>query len=81
MLHNQWDSATPLPNGVGMHRALTGSRLVYVEGGRGHVLLAGGSPCALGTAHDYLKTGQLPARDLTCPPAPPAEPAADGSTR
>ncbi|WP_251096409.1 alpha/beta hydrolase [Streptomyces sp. Caat 7-52] len=68
-VQNQWDSQTPLVSGLGMHRALKGSRLVYVKGGEGHGVY-GGDPraCADRTVNAYLSTGRLPARDVTCKP-------------
>ncbi len=74
LLHNQWDSATTLSNGLGMHRALTGSRLVSVEGGRGHIVLIGENTCAHDIAFGYLNTGRLPTSDVTCKATPAVHP-------
>lgn len=69
-LQNEWDSQTPLPSGLGMHRALKGSKMVMVAGGEGHGIYGSGS-CADKTATTYLTTGKLPAKDITCQaPAP-----------
>ncbi|MFG3010281.1 alpha/beta fold hydrolase [Streptomyces cinerochromogenes] len=69
-VQNQWDSQTPLASGLGMHRALKGSRMVYVKGGEGHGVY-GGDPrsCADSQVNAYLSTGKLPARDVTCKPS------------
>lgn len=66
-VQNQWDSQTPLVSGLGMHRALKGSRMVYVQGGEGHgVYSADQRACANIAVNAYLSTGQLPAKDVTC---------------
>jgi pimeloyl-ACP methyl ester carboxylesterase len=50
-----------------MHAALTGSRLVTLNGARTHgVYLFRGDECVNGTVDRYLNTGTLPARDTTC---------------
>jgi len=68
-VQNQWDSQTPLVSGLGMHRALKGSRLVYVKGGEGHgVYGSDPSSCADRTVNAYLSDGKLPAKDVTCKP-------------
>jgi hypothetical protein len=68
LVHNQWDSQTPLPEGRAIHRALHGSRLVYVAGGRGHAVYGfpGAPTCVTRTVDTYLTGGRLPARDVTC---------------
>ncbi|GAA3169312.1 MULTISPECIES: alpha/beta fold hydrolase [Streptomyces] len=66
-VQNQWDSQTPLASGLGMHRALKGSRMLYVAGGEGHgVYKKDPRTCADRTINAYLTTGQLPPHDLTC---------------
>lgn len=66
-VQNQWDPQTPLTSGLGMHRALKGSRMVYVEGGEGHGVYSGDSrSCADAAVNAYLSTGKLPVRDVTC---------------
>ncbi|MER6839615.1 alpha/beta hydrolase [Streptomyces platensis] len=66
-VQNQWDSQTPLSSGLGMHRALKGSRMVYVKGGEGHGVYYGDPrACANRAVNTYLSTGQLPARDVSC---------------
>ncbi|MEU1180102.1 alpha/beta hydrolase [Streptomyces sp. NPDC005820] len=68
VVQNQWDSQTPLSEGLAMHRALRGSRLVGVRGGRGHVIygMPGAPTCVTRTVDTYLTTGRLPAHDVTC---------------
>lgn len=57
----------PLAGGLSMHRALKGSRMVYVEGGEGHGVYAMHSrPCSDNAVNAYLSTGRLPAKDTTC---------------
>ncbi|MEU2711486.1 alpha/beta hydrolase [Streptomyces sp. NPDC007205] len=69
-VQNQWDSQTPLASGLGMHRALKGSRMVYVKGGEGHgVYATDPRSCADRTVNAYLSNGRLPARDVTCKPS------------
>ncbi|MGP3949237.1 alpha/beta hydrolase [Streptomyces sp. 7N604] len=66
-VQNQWDSQTPLSSGRGMHRALKGSRMVYVAGGEGHgVYSEDPRACANRAVNAYLSTGELPAGDVTC---------------
>ncbi|MFJ9901106.1 alpha/beta hydrolase [Streptomyces sp. NPDC091280] len=68
VVQNQWDSQTPLSEGLAMHHALHGSRLVSIRDGRGHVVY--GMPdaplCVTRTVNSYLITGRLPVRDVTC---------------
>ncbi|MGQ4388493.1 alpha/beta hydrolase [Streptomyces sp. SAS_270] len=68
ILQNQWDSQTPAASGQAMHRALRGSRLVQVQGGRDHGVY--GIPttpaCANNAVNTYLITGRLPSQDITC---------------
>ncbi|MEW2395489.1 alpha/beta hydrolase [Streptomyces sp. NPDC046862] len=68
VVHNQWDPQTPLPGGRAMHRAMHGSRLVYVRGGRGHAIYAlpGAPACVTRTVDAYLTDGRLPTTDITC---------------
>ncbi|MDX2820212.1 alpha/beta fold hydrolase [Streptomyces ipomoeae] len=68
VVHNQWDSQTPLSSGRAMHRALHGSRLVYVAGGRGHAVYGfpGAPKCVTRTVDAYLTEGRFPGRDITC---------------
>ncbi|MDQ1655612.1 MAG: hypothetical protein QOD41_695 [Cryptosporangiaceae bacterium] len=72
-VQNEWDPQTPLYTGLGMHRALKGSRLVFVDEGEGHgVYSSAGNTCAYAAVNAYLSTGTLPATDVTCKadPAP-----------
>ncbi|MFG2194460.1 alpha/beta hydrolase [Streptomyces sp. NPDC048639] len=67
VVQNQWDSQTPLTSGLGMHRAMKGSRLVYVEGGEGHgVYSEDPALCANRAVNSYLGTGKLPTKNVTC---------------
>ncbi|MFJ3812193.1 alpha/beta hydrolase [Streptomyces sp. NPDC090073] len=69
-VQNQWDSQTPLASGLGMHRALKGSRMVYVKGGEGHGVYSGDPrACADRAVNAYLNNGKLPAQDVTCKPS------------
>ncbi|MGW7363303.1 alpha/beta hydrolase [Streptomyces sp. NPDC054841] len=65
VLQNEWDSQTPLSSGLGMHRALKGSRMVTVAGGEGHGIY-GNKSCADKPTTAYLTTGKLPSKDVTC---------------
>ncbi|WP_053656890.1 alpha/beta hydrolase [Streptomyces sp. MMG1121] len=66
-VQNQWDPQTPLVSGLGMHRALKGSRMVYVQGGEGHGVYSDDQrACANRTINAYLDSGKLPAKDVTC---------------
>jgi pimeloyl-ACP methyl ester carboxylesterase len=69
-VQNQWDSQTPLASGLGMHRALKGSRMVYVKGGEGHGVYSGDpQACADRAVNAYLSSGKLPTRDVNCTPS------------
>ncbi|MFF5446222.1 alpha/beta hydrolase [Streptomyces sp. NPDC012888] len=66
-VQNEWDSQTPLSSGLGLRRALKGSRMVTAAGGEGHgVYLFDPKSCANATVNHYLATGKLPAKDVTC---------------
>jgi pimeloyl-ACP methyl ester carboxylesterase len=53
--------------GLAMHRALTGSRLITLDDVRTHGVYGfWGSACVDDTVNGYLRTGVLPARDVTC---------------
>ncbi|MEU1165490.1 alpha/beta hydrolase, partial [Streptomyces sp. NPDC005921] len=62
VIQNQWDPQTPLSSGRALHRALHGSRLVYIHGGRGHTVYAlpGAPACVTRTVDTYLTDGHLP---------------------
>jgi pimeloyl-ACP methyl ester carboxylesterase len=61
------DIDAQLPLGQAMHRALTGSRMLTLDGVREHMIyLLRGAPCVDDTVNAYLNTGQLPATDTTC---------------
>ncbi|RJO73616.1 alpha/beta fold hydrolase [Nocardia panacis] len=60
------DTRTAYQQGVGLHRALTGSRLVTMPDRVAHGVMKQSS-CASHAAEVYLGTGVLPAEDITCP--------------
>lgn len=61
------DINATLDLGQAMHRALTGSRMITLDGVRTHgVYLFSGNPCVDGAVNAYLATGVPPAGDLTC---------------
>jgi hypothetical protein len=52
---------------VALHRALTGSRMIVLAGARTHgVYLFRGATCVDAAVDGYLRSGRLPAADLTC---------------
>ncbi|MEU5048853.1 alpha/beta hydrolase [Streptomyces sp. NPDC021096] len=72
MLQARRDNNVPYDGALALHRKLTGSRLitadirshgVYGRALDGHRPV----PCADRAVNDYLRTGTLPAQDLTCP--------------
>ncbi|WP_458084948.1 alpha/beta hydrolase [Streptomyces malaysiensis] len=66
VVQNEWDSQTPLPSGQALHADLKGSKMLTVLGGEGHGVYPSGNACADGEVEDYLTTGKLPAKDVTC---------------
>ena len=66
IVQNEWDSQTPLPSGQALHTGLKGSKMITVLGGEGHGVYPNGNACTDGTVNDYLLTGKLPAKDVTC---------------
>jgi hypothetical protein len=61
------DVNTQLPEAQALHRAMSGSRLVVLDGARTHgVYLFRGNGCVDGTVNAYLRSGSLPAADRTC---------------
>ena len=67
VVQNEWDSQTPSFSGIGLHKALPGSRLVFVDEGENHgVYSRAGNKCAYAAVNAYLATGVLPARNVTC---------------
>jgi pimeloyl-ACP methyl ester carboxylesterase len=70
VVQNQWDSQTPAPGARALHHALRGSRLVYVRGGRGHIVygMPDAPACVTRTVDTYLAEGTLPKSDVTCRP-------------
>ncbi|WP_026360915.1 alpha/beta hydrolase [Amycolatopsis nigrescens] len=61
------DTRTPYGSGVGLHQAMTGSRLVTLQDVRVHAVF-GNYPntCAENTVNTYFRDGTLPATDTTC---------------
>ncbi|WP_307817263.1 alpha/beta fold hydrolase [Nocardia acididurans] len=61
------DTRTTYANAEGMHRALSASRLVTLENVAIHYIF-GRYPntCTYAAVNDYLRTGVLPAADMTC---------------
>lgn len=63
------DTRTAYSEGVAMHRALSGSRLVTLADTRIHGTFRNGlSPCLNDIVNTYLSAGTLPATDVTCRP-------------
>ena len=61
------DVNSQLPGAVALHRALTGSRLIVLAGARTHgVYLFRGASCVDDAVDGYLRSGRLPATNLTC---------------
>ena len=54
-------------HGQAMHRALTGSRLITLRDARIHGVFGNyGNACVDDAVVAYLRTGRLPAADVTC---------------
>lgn len=72
MLQARRDNNVPYEGALALHRRLTGSRLVTADI-RAHGVFGRGLdgltpvPCADRAVVDYLRTGTLPAADVTCP--------------
>ncbi|MYU00281.1 MULTISPECIES: alpha/beta hydrolase [unclassified Streptomyces] len=66
IVQNEWDSQTPLPSAQALHAELKGSKMVTVLRGEGHGVYPNGNACTDGAVNDYLLTGKLPAKDVTC---------------
>jgi pimeloyl-ACP methyl ester carboxylesterase len=66
ILQNRRDNATPWDGGVGLHRVL-GNRagFVGVDNG-GHYVYHQGSACADQATVDFLTSGRLPDKDVSC---------------
>jgi pimeloyl-ACP methyl ester carboxylesterase len=61
------DVNSQLPGARALHRALTGSRMIVLAGARTHgVYLFRGAACVDDSVGAYLRSGRLPATDLTC---------------
>ncbi|MFJ4639257.1 alpha/beta hydrolase [Streptomyces hygroscopicus] len=70
VVQNEWDPQTPLPSGQALHTDLKGSKMLTVLGGEGHGVYPSGNACTDGKVTDYLATGKLPAKDVTCRATP-----------
>ncbi|MEH1124274.1 alpha/beta hydrolase [Micromonospora sp. CPCC 206061] len=61
------DPRTVYRGALAMHRALTGSRMVTLDGARIHSVFGNyGNVCVDDTVIGYLRDGVLPSTDLTC---------------
>lgn len=60
------DTRTTYESGLGMHRAMRGSKLVTVPARSHAVYLHYPNDCVNRTVNDYLLDGTLPARDVVC---------------
>ncbi len=61
------DVNSQLPGARALHRALSGSRMIVLAGARTHgVYLFRGASCVDEAVDGYLRSGHLPATDLTC---------------
>ena len=61
------DPRTPYRDVRAMHAALTGSRMVTLRGARIHAVSGNyGNACVGDQVVAYLRTGLLPAADVTC---------------
>lgn len=69
------DIRTPYHEGVGLHRAMSGSRLVTLQDIRIHLTFRPGlSTCVNDTINGYFGDGRLPATDITCHADPTEHP-------
>jgi pimeloyl-ACP methyl ester carboxylesterase len=67
IVHSSEDTRVAYPQAVALHRMLTGSRLVTLQGVRFHSLFGRvDNPCANNSVNDYLATGVLPSTDKVC---------------
>ncbi len=60
------DPITSYPNQLAMHQALTGSRMITLNGAFRHTAYLAGETCIDETIDRYLLEGRLPAGDTTC---------------
>ncbi|MBP1158088.1 alpha/beta hydrolase [Rhodococcus sp. PvR099] len=60
------DTRTTYEEGLGMHRAMRGSRLVTVPGRTHAVFPDYPNDCARDAVNDYLREGTLPSEDVVC---------------
>ncbi|MEU5161566.1 alpha/beta fold hydrolase [Streptomyces sp. NPDC020875] len=81
IVQNEWDAQTPLSQAKGLRADMKGSRMLLVENGEDHAVYGmGRSACADKATTDYLVTGKLPERDLTCAPNSPGSRTTDRFT-
>ena len=67
VVHADGDINATTELNLAMHRALTRSRLISLRGVRTHgVYLFAAASCVDDTVNAYLRTGVLPATDLSC---------------
>ncbi|WJV50305.1 alpha/beta hydrolase [Streptomyces flavofungini] len=62
------DAATPYPGGVELHKRLKGSRLITEKDAGSHGITNLENPCLNQRVDNYLLTGKLDSRDVTCTP-------------
>jgi pimeloyl-ACP methyl ester carboxylesterase len=69
IVNSTGDTRTPYRGARALHRVLTGSRLLTLEGARIHAVYPRyGNACVDDTVNAYFRTGHLPPTDLTCAP-------------
>ncbi|MFE5540629.1 alpha/beta hydrolase [Streptomyces sp. NPDC056519] len=66
VVQNEWDPQTPLSSGEGLHRALKDSSMVTVAAGYTHIVYTRKDNCAMAPVTEFLTTGRLPDKNLTC---------------
>ncbi|WP_238846141.1 alpha/beta fold hydrolase [Nocardia terpenica] len=66
ILQSSNDALTTYQSGLGLHRAMTASRMVTLDGVMAHGVSFFPSTCVRQTVDAYLRSGAMPATDLTC---------------
>jgi pimeloyl-ACP methyl ester carboxylesterase len=67
MVNSTGDTRTTYQDALALHRRLTGSRLLTLQGARIHAVYPRyGNACVNDTVNEYFRTGSLPGTDLTC---------------
>ncbi|MBP2472166.1 pimeloyl-ACP methyl ester carboxylesterase [Crossiella equi] len=75
LLGETLDAATRYPSALRAKEIFPAARLVRTEGGTAHSdSLKGGLSCVDNAVADYLSTGRLPERDVSCAPPPRPKP-------